>query len=394
MANSTYVTRGPGKQPGLQIDLWLLLPLICVMALGLSIVASASMEIAAAQYGNPWYLFNRQLAYWVVALIAGGAAFFVPLRLWHALRLPLMLLGLLLLTLVFLPGIGVEVNGAKRWINLLVFRFQPSEFVKVFAIVYSAGFCAQHISELQRSLGAFIRPLLILGVALTLMIAQPDFGSAVVMALTTFAILFVAGVRLTYFLSLFAVFAVAMAGIAVMAPYRVARLTSFINPWAEQYDHGYQLTQALIAFGRGEWFGVGLGQGVQKLFYLPEAHTDFVLAVLAEELGLVGVLFLIVCMLIFILRGFSIAQAVNRQGKLFSALLAYGITWMFALELIINVGVNTGLLPTKGLTLPLVSYGGNSLIAHAIMIGILFRIEQEDLKVGSSIRKKASSYGK
>lgn len=375
-----------GNKP---IDLWLLLPLLCIMVLGLSIVASASMEIAAAKHGSPWYLFNRQLAYWLVALILSSMALFIPLKTWAALRLPLMLLGIFLLLLVFVPGIGIEVNGSKRWINLSIFRFQPSEFVKVFAIVYTAGFCAHHISDLQASLSAFVRPLLILGAALLLMIAEPDFGTAVVMALTTFSILFVAGVRLKYFFSLFTVFAIAMAGIAVMAPYRVARLTSFINPWAEQYENGYQLTQALIAFGRGEWLGVGLGQGIQKLFYLPEAHTDFVLAVIAEELGLVGVSTLILCMAVFIIRGFVIAEAAARGDKLFPALVAYGITWMFALEFLINIGVNTGLLPTKGLTLPLVSYGGNSLIAHAIMIAILFRVEYENSKSGQSQNKKA-----
>ena len=276
-----------------------------------------------------------------------------------------------------MPGVGRAVNGSVRWLNLGPISFQVSEVAKFAVIIYLSGYMVRHADALRHEVLGFLRPVMLLGLVGALLLKEPDFGAAVVLLSTAMAMMFLAGVPLSQFIGLLMVFACATAILAVSAPYRLERLTSFLDPWADQFDSGYQLTQALIAFGRGEWFGVGLGASVQKLFYLPEAHTDFLFAVLAEELGLIGGLAVLVLYVLLVWRGMRIGFCAHRQGDLFGGYTAYGLTLWIGIQALINVGVNAGVLPTKGLTLPLMSYGGSSIVIVCMAIGVLLRIDFE-----------------
>ena len=292
-----------------------------------------------------------------------------------------------MLIAVLIPGIGKTVNGSTRWIPLGFFTLQGSEFVKLFSVVYVAGYLVRHKDGLQERLVDFIKPLALIGLLVLLLLEQPDFGASVVIMAAVVAMIFLAGVPILHFMPLVSGFAILTLVIASWQPYRLERLTSFADPWAHQFESGYQLTQALIAFGRGEWLGLGLGNSVQKLFFLPEAHTDFLFSILAEEMGVVGALLLVLVFFALVWRGLMIGLAARQLGLLFHSHLAYGIAMLLGIQAMINIGVNVGLLPTKGLTLPFVSFGGNSLIVSCLMLGILLRIEYELRQPQKKVRR-------
>ena len=276
-----------------------------------------------------------------------------------------------------MPGIGRHVNGSVRWIGFGPIGIQVSELAKLVAIIYMADYLTRRNIEVQTQISGFLKPMILLGLMSLLLLKEPDFGASTVIMATALGMMFLAGARFWQFLMLLGSVAAALAALAFSSPYRLERLTAFLNPWSNEYASGYQLTQSLIAFGRGGWFGVGLGDSVQKLYYLPEAHTDFLFAVFAEELGLIGVLVVICLFGIMIWRGFVIAKRAHLQKNLFGAFLGYGLSLWMAMQAMINMGVNSGVLPTKGLTLPLMSYGGSSMVVMLIVIGLLFRIDYE-----------------
>ncbi|WP_341707549.1 putative lipid II flippase FtsW [Halopseudomonas sp.] len=359
------------------MDLPLLVGAVALLALGLVMVTSASMEVAAGRLGNPLFYMNRQIIYLVVSLIALVMTLSVPVAVWERFRFLLLFLGFAGLVAVLIPGIGREVNGSWRWIAVGPINVQPSELAKLFAVVFLAGYLVQRKDEVKEEWFGFIKPFMVLGPMACLLIVEPDFGATVVLMGAATGMLFLGGVGLFRFLLLFGSLG-ALAALAVWAePYRLQRLTGFLDPWQDPYGTGYQLTQALIAFGRGEWFGVGLGNSIQKQFYLPEAHTDFVFAVLAEELGMIGALAAFALLIFVAVRGLYVGLAAEAKGMLFHAYLAYGLAIMWCGQILINVGVNIGLLPTKGLTLPFLSYGGSSLVVCCVCLGLLLRIDWE-----------------
>lgn len=364
----------------IRLDLPLLISSLSLLALGLVMVGSASTSIAEDHSGEAFYYMWRQLSYLSVAFVSAFLIFMIPLKFWQRSGPTLMLINVVMLLLVFIPGLGREVNGSMRWIHLGPINLQLSELVKLFVIFYLAGYLVRHAEAVQTSAGGFLRPLMLLVVLAMLLLLQPDFGAVAVMLMTAMIMMWLGGARLFQFLLLMLFFVAALTLLVFISPYRMERLTGFMNPWADPFDSGFQLTQALIAFGRGEWFGVGLGASVQKLFYLPEAHTDFLFAVIAEELGLFGVLLVISLFIVIILRSLKIARDAENQNNFFNAYIAYGIGVWIGLQAFINIGVNMGVLPTKGLTLPLMSYGGSSLLVMCIAIAILFRVEYETQK--------------
>ena len=294
----------------------------------------------------------------------------------------------MLLIVVLLPGIGYEVNGARRWVRVGIMNLQVSEPARLCLLIYLAGYLVRRSKSLREEFVGFLRPMLVLTVACVLLLKEPDFGAAIVLLATALAMMFVAGARIRDFIVFFSAAAGAMIALAITSPYRMKRLTGFLDPWSDPYDSGFQLTQSLIAIGRGEWFGVGLGDSVQKLFYLPEAHTDFVFAVFAEEFGLIGSLVLIALFMALVWRVFRLGIRAHAAERFFEAYLAIGIGTWFGLQAFINIGVNMGLLPTKGLTLPLVSYGRSSLIVTMACIGLLLRIHHELVVDAKPVNRK------
>lgn len=357
----------------------LLLCTLLLMGIGLIMMTSASTEIANSTYGDPLFFFKRQLFFMGLGLVCMLVTAHVDLSLWYRASAVLLIIAIALLVLVLIPGVGTVVNGSARWIDLKVYRLQPSEMCKLFMVMYISAYLYRRRDELHASWAGFIKPMVILAACIVLLHFEPDHGAMVILMTTVFTMLFLAGARLHRFMLIVMSCFAAVVGLAVMKPYVIVRLTSFLNPWAEEYVYGegYQLTQALIAFGRGEWFGLGLGNSLQKLYFLPEAHTDFVLSIIAEELGLLGVLLVLVIFSVLIAKGLQLGRAAEQMGMRFHSGVAYGITMVFATQVFINFGVNTGLLPTKGLTLPFLSYGGNSLLICCIMIGVLLRVEYE-----------------
>lgn len=360
-----------------RLDFVLISAVAALFSLGVVMVASASMPVAERLGLSTLHFAFRQCLYLFLGLGLGLLVLRVRLVWWEQCSLLCILFAVLLLAAVLVPGVGTEVNGSTRWINLGVFRLQVSEPAKLLAMIYTAGYLVRHGESVRHSRAGFLKPVGLLSLAALLLLLEPDFGAAVVLVATALVMMFLAGVSLWKFAALIGTAAVAFAVLAVSSPYRMQRLTAFLNPWDDPFNSGFQLTQSLIAIGRGEWFGVGLGASIQKLFYLPEAHTDFVFAVLAEELGLLGILITLSLYAFIVFRSYNIAAVAEQGGNLFAAYLAYGIgTWM-GLQALINVGVNTGLLPTKGLTLPLMSYGGSSTLVSCMAIALLLRIDYE-----------------
>ena len=377
----------------LQFDPVLLTIVLTLLFGGFVILASASISVSDNATGDPFFYLERQLVGALIGAIGGFICLFIPMQVWRALG-PLMLLaGLALLLLVLVPAVGHEVNGSRRWIRFGIINLQVSEPARLCFIIYLAGYLVRRNKAVRDEFMGFLRPMLLLSLACAALLAEPDFGAAVVLLATALTMLFVAGARIRDFLLFFSVAAVGMALLAVASPYRMQRLTSFLDPWSDPFNSGFQLTQSLIAIGRGEWLGVGLGNSVQKLFYLPEAHTDFVFAVFAEEFGLLGSFVLITLFFALLWRIFRLAIRAADNEQFFEAYLAIGIGTWLGLQAFINVGVNMGLLPTKGLTLQMISYGRSSLIIAMISIGLLLRVHHELVTDARPVNRKRKSSG-
>lgn len=344
---------------------------------GLIMVASASVAVAERHTGVPFHYFYRQLAFAVLGLGVGAVVFQIPMKTWEDSGFSLLVFALLILVIVFLPGIGREVNGAQRWIDLGPVNLQASEPARFCLVMYLASYVVRRRVELSLDFKGMVKPMVPLSLACALMLMEPDYGAVVILMAISLMILFLAGARLLHLSVLAGVAISGLVYLALSSPYRLRRLVSFANPWEDPYDSGFQLSQALIAIGRGEWFGVGLGSSVQKLLYLPETHTDFVYAVLAEETGLFGSLCLLGLFLLLIWRGFAIARRALEKEQFFAAYVCYGFTAWIGLQAFVNLAVNMGLLPTKGLTLPLMSYGGSSLVVMCMVLAVILRVDAE-----------------
>lgn len=384
MASYVFAQRAPAAE----YDRSLAWAALLLVATGLVMVYSASIATAEASRftgGNSAYFLARQSVFLGVALLAATLTFMVPVSLWQKCAPWLFLAGLLLLVMVLIPGLGREVNGARRWLNLIIFNLQPSELMKLAAVLYAADYTVRK-HAVMKSFKKGLLPMLgvMLGVS-WLLLREPDFGALVVVAITTFGILFLGGMNGRHFLALIGMLAVGFAALVLSSPYRMQRIFGFMDPWSDAYGKGYQLSHALIAFGRGEWFGVGLGASIEKLHYLPEAHTDFLFAVIAEELGLAGVALVIGLFVWLVVRAFAIGRQAALQDRYFAALSAQGIGIWLGFQTLINMGVNTGLLPTKGLTLPLMSFGGSGLLANSLALAILLRIDWESRQLAKGL---------
>jgi cell division protein FtsW len=368
-----------GRPAAVHIDSVTLALVLALLLFGLVMVTSASISMAAQYTGNPFFFLERQLLTAAAGAVAAVVVFCLPMDLWERLSPMLFTAAVVMLLAVLVPGLGEVVNGGRRWLRLVGFSFQVSELARVLVLIWVASYAVRRQDELRETFTGLLKPLGLLALIAALLLGEPDFGAASVLFATGFGMLFLAGARLRYVIVLTAVAAAAFALLAVTSAYRLRRLTGFMDPWANPYSTGFQLTQSLIAIGRGKWLGVGLGNSVQKLFYLPEAHTDFLFAVLAEELGLIGVLLTLGLFLGLIWRAFYIARIAAKAGLDFQSYLAAGFGLWLGMQAFINVGVNMGVLPTKGLTLPLMSYGRSSLIVTLVWVGMLLRIYHETM---------------
>ena len=358
-------------------DLWLMGALAAILTLGLVMVASASIALADRQTGQPLYYLWRQLGYTGAGVLLMALTTRIPLARWRAHGPLLLFASVVLLGLVLVPGVGREVNGSYRWLPLGPINMQPSELAKLFMILFLAGYLVRRGHEVRARFSGFAKPMALLVGISGLLLMEPDYGATAVLFATTLGMLFLGGVPLVLFLGWVAAGLGVMVAMVLLAPYRLQRLTTFMDPWVDPFNTGFQLTQALIAVGRGQWLGVGLGGSVQKLFYLPEAHTDFLVAVLAEELGLLGVSVVVGLFAFVVLRAFQLARQAEDREDPFAAYVGYGIGLSLALQALVNVGVNLGALPTKGLTLPLMSYGGSSMLVNCLAAGLLLRLAHE-----------------
>lgn len=357
-------------------DAILLVVTLAIMFFGWIMVGSASVAYSEHQFGNIWHYSFKHGVFLFLAIFILLWFSKVSSEFWHNISHWLLLGAFILLALVLI--FGIEINGSKRWLYFGLFNVQASEVAKIFLVIYSASYLTRHLKGVRSRLIDYIKPFFILTLMGYLLIEEPDYGALVVMVAAVLGMLFLAGVRISYFFVSALLILLALWLVAIAEPYRIERLSNFINPWANEFDSGYQLTQSLIAFGRGHWFGLGLGNSIQKLFYLPEAHTDFVFAIVAEELGFVGCAFLLLMFGILVWRILHIGRRAELKENFYSAYLCYGIGILFAAQIIINIGVNVGILPTKGLTLPLFSYGGSSLLTHAFMLALVLRISIEN----------------
>lgn len=378
MSANAVALRHAGTPPRVAgFDQMLATSVIALLCIGVVMVASSSVALATETYADALYHLRRHMAYLAIGLCGFGVMLLVPMRFWERDGWLMLPLALLLLVLVVIPGIGHEVNGSMRWIRLGPINLQASEFARLGVLVYVAGYLVRQSADVQQKLSGLLKPIFVVSLLIVLLLMEPDFGAAVVLMSAVLGMIFLSGVRLLHFSVLILATLTLVVLTAISQPYRMQRLTSFTDPWADPFNSGYQLTQALIAFGRGEWAGVGLGNSIQKLFYLPEAHTDFVFAILAEETGLIGSLTVIALFSVVVWRSMLIGLRCQKAGLAFQAYLAWGLALMLGVQAFINLGVNAGLLPTKGITLPLLSYGGSSLLASCLAIGLLFRIEFE-----------------
>ena len=375
--------------PRSELDMTLFWSVVLLLSLGLVMVYSASIAMSEAEkmtgYRMHYYLM-RHAIFLVIGVIAACAAFQIPVALWQRLALPLFILGGLLLVLVLIPGIGREVNGSRRWISLGFTSMQPSEFMKFFVVLYAADYTVRKAAFMNDFKKGFLPMLAVMVFTGAMLLRQPDFGALVVITAIAMAVLFLGGLNWRVFAGLIVLLAVAFVALIIVSPYRLQRIVGFMDPWADAFGKGYQLSHSLIAFGRGEWLGVGLGGSVEKLFYLPEAHTDFLLAVIAEELGFVGIAIVLALFVLLIYRAFAVGREAMMREKYFPALVAQGIGVWLSVQAFINMGVNMGVLPTKGLTLPFLSYGGSGIIVNCVAVAVLLRIDAEN-RVNSSSAK-------
>ena len=374
------------------LDMRLLLPVLALLSIGLIMVASASFSFAEHRLGDQLFFFKRHLAYLLIAAGAMAVGFFVSPSVWANYGRLWIMLAVFLLIIVLIPGIGREVNGSRRWLAFAGFTLQVSELVKVATVVFLAAHLEKHRDTLSDDWREFFKLIAVIVVLSILLLMEPDFGSAVTLSCTFMALLFLGGSHIRQFSLVFPAGLLAIGALAYTAPYRLERLATYLDPWADPFNAGYQLIQSLIAFGRGEWFGVGLGQSVQKMLYLPEAHTDFVFAIFAEEFGFVGVLCLMSLYVLLILRALQLGKLAIGRKNWYAAFVLIGFGLLLSGQTFINLGVNAGLLPTKGLTLPFVSYGGSSLLVCCAMIGMMLRFAHEFQSPAAAVRRPR--YGK
>ncbi len=378
----------PGA-PRTEIDLSLFWSVILLLSIGLVMVYSSSIAMAEAEKMTSYrmyYFLQRHAIYLVLGVIAAFVAFQVPIAIWQKFAPALFIIGGFLLVIVLIPGIGREVNGSRRWISLGFITMQPSELMKFFAVLYAADYTVRKAAFMHDFKKGFLPMAAVMVFVSAMLLREPDFGALVVITAIAMAILFLGGLNWRVFAGLIVLLAGAFAVLIISSPYRLQRIVGFMDPWADAYGKGYQLSHSLIAFGRGEWFGVGLGGSVEKLFYLPEAHTDFLLAVVAEELGLVGVFIVIALFAFLIYRAFMVGREAMMREKYFAALVAQGIGVWLSVQAFINMGVNMGLLPTKGLTLPFLSYGGSGIIVNCLAVAVLLRIDAENRSTSTAAR--------
>jgi cell division protein FtsW len=387
-AASLAFARSGMRAKRMHMDPVLLTAVIALLVLGVVMVTSASITVAATNQDDPFFYTKRQLQAIALGVAAIVMLCAIPTSLWERLAFPLLLVAFAILIAVLIPGVGRVVNGSRRW--LAVINLQPSEVARVLLLTYLASYIVRRQDELRASIVGFVKPMGVLSAAAVLLLLEPDMGAATVLLATGMMLLFLAGVKWRHFLVIAAAGVAAFGLLAVLSPYRLQRMTNFWNPWNDPFGSGFQLTQSLIAIGRGEWFGVGLGASVQKLFYLPEAHTDFVFAVLAEELGLIGVIGMLALVLLVVMRVMRISRQAADAGMPFQAFVAAGFAIWLAIQTVVNVGVNMGLLPTKGLTLPFLSYGRSSIIATLGWLGLVLRIGHEVNFSGRSAMPRAA----
>lgn len=372
-----------------EIDFLLLFIGLSLLGFGLMMVTSASLHLGD-RIDSPFYYSWKHLFSIGIGIAAGLIVMQIPTNYWQRYSAYLYLLGLLLLLLLLIPGVGRSAGGATRWIPLGIFNLQSSEFMKLFVVLYLAGYLVRRHVEVRHSVKGFINPMLLLGIACALIMIQPDFGTTTVILVTALGMLFLGGAALWQFIALIGLVGLSLATLVLSSEYRMARITGFLDPWADVNGSGYQLAQALIAFGRGEWTGVGLGNGIQKQFYLPEAHTDFLMAVIGEEFGLLGSVAVVLMLSVFVWRAFTIGTSALLKGRRFAAYVAYGLAVWTGFQAFVNMGVNVGLLPTKGITLPFMSFGGNSIIVACLVLAMLLRIDYENRQLQQTGgRKKA-----
>jgi len=369
-------------------DMPMILLAFALLMVGLVAISSASIEYADWHHQNAWYHTQHHLVYLLASIITAAAVYCVKPQFWLDTGWWWLFAALALLILVLIPGVGREVNGSQRWLPIGPFTLQPSEFAKLAVVVYLAGYMVRREYEMRNQWQGFLKPMAVLFAMTLLLMIEPDFGATVIVSAAAFGMLFLAGVKLGHFLLVLLGALAALLVLVVSEPYRVKRLTAYTDPWADPYNTGFQLTQSLIAFGRGEWFGVGLGNSVQKLFYLPEAHTDFVYSIWAEETGFVGAIAVIGLYAALIGRILWAGRQSLKVGSPFGAYLCYGVALIFSGQAFVNMGVSSGLLPTKGLTLPFVSYGGTSLIVCCAMVGLVLRIDRDTRALKPSVRRK------
>ena len=359
-----------------------------LIAVGVVAISSASISLSEVKFGNEWHHAIRHLSYLAIGVTLGFVAYLLPLNVWRQTSPWLLMLAFALLVLVLVPGVGRVVNGSQRWIPLAGFTLQPSEFAKFALVLWLSGYMVRHGEELRTVLRGLLKPILVLILFALLLLSEPDFGATVIILGTAFGMLFMGGARLIYVLGLIVSAVAIMAGMILMAPYRMQRLMAYQDPWSDPFGSGFQLIQSLIAYGRGEWLGVGLGNSVQKLLYLPEAHTDFVFSIWAEETGLVGAVAVIILFAVFVGRIVFMGYRFLLESRDFEAYCCFGFALVFAGQAFVNMGVSSGLLPTKGLTLPFISYGGNSLMMSCITVGLLLKLERSQVAATTKVQAR------
>ena len=362
--------------------------IVALLSIGMVMVYSASIATAEASKftgHQPTYYLMRQTVFILIGLFAGLCIFQVPTQTWQNLAPYLFLFGVVLLLLVLIPGVGKTVNGSSRWLSLFVINLQPSELMKMFAVLYAADYAVRKGAVKDSLSKAFVPMFIVMSLVGTLLLLEPDMGAFVVICTIAMATLWLGGFNLKIFAGLSIALPAAFAALIFSSPYRMQRVIGFMDPWSDPFGKGYQLSHALIAFGRGEWFGVGLGASIEKLFYLPEAHTDFLLAVIAEELGFFGVCVVIGLFSWLIVRAFAIGRQAAMEERLFAALVAQGVAVWLGVQAMINIGVNMGVLPTKGLTLPFLSFGGSGIVVNCVAIAVLMRIDYENRRVARGL---------
>ncbi len=370
-----------------ELDYFLLLLGFALLGFGFLMVTSASLHLGD-KFGAPFYYSWKHLFSILIGMAGGLIVMQVPSNLWQKYSVHLFIFGLVLLIMVLMPGIGRSAGGATRWIPLGVFNLQSSEFMKIFVVLYMAGYLVRRHVEVRHTIKGFAYPMVLLGMASGLIILEPDMGTTIVILVTALGMLFLGGAQLMQFVLLIGVVGSALATLILTSDYRMARFTGYLDPWADVNGSGYQLAQALIAFGRGEWTGVGYGNGIQKQFYLPEAHNDFLMAVIGEEFGLLGTVIVVLVLSLFVWRAFSIGTEALIKSRRFAAYVAYGIAVWLGFQAFVNIGVNVGLLPTKGITLPFMSFGGNSIIVACLALAMLLRIDYENRQLNQASKRK------